>query len=733
MVYFGLQGSPVKDLFKQNRWFYKHLFSYLLLLVVTLAIINGVFGKRINATYQAEVMRRLESDILALRDTLDGELRTMVTTANQFQLLGSANRYYFEEDPLGANAIKAILGMFTLTNRIVDDIIYIPCDQEYLFTSSTTSKIDFFAKELYVANYLTPSDFVDRLKHLDHLQIFSVKRHKKDRGLAIAIPLVTDYATIRGAFLFFVSDGTLEAVIKPHLIQYNASLFIQADDGTTLFSYGQSDSFEGTFDFFASSTLVPWKVAVTIFQEQSLLDDLNQLSNMQQTSTIIAVLTVSMLIFFLMFVNYSPIRKLQKIAGNLVDAPHDGPKLGELEEIARTLHYLKNQNITLSEKVERAQESEQNIALQRLLSGRYERIEHFNDEATGLSIPLDKPYFLVASIHVHDLDTDIEELAELIRDELPEPLSCYYVFTPIPDRICFINTLRQEELARLPTDYETMRKAVEAQAGTSLTVGLGSAYHQSEDIVRSFLESRTALDYQFIKGKNTTILFEEVYESTNFTAFYPKALLDQLSLALKSLDKEEIEHHTGDLIEYLKQDNIPLFFARSISLDIIRLFAGHLPPSLQNIKEEQKDIFLLSEIDTIEEVIQLVLSAKETLVNCEIPRQAELNEGLMHSIIEYVKEHCFSCDFSMIQVADHFNLHLPALSVMFKEHVKITFLDYVTSLRMDFAKQLLRETDLPLKDVSLQVGYYNISSFIRRFKQIHAITPGDYRKLQAEG
>ena len=33
-----------------------------------------------------------------------------------------------------------------------------------------------------------------------------------------------------------------------------------------------------------------------------------------------------------------------------------------------------------------------------------------------------------------------------------------------------------------------------------------------------------------------------------------------------------------------------------------------------------------------------------------------------------------------------------------------------------------------LKDISQQVGYYNVSSFIRRFKQIEGMTPGDYRK-----
>lgn len=723
----------MKGLFKQNRWFYSHLFSYLLLLAVTLTIINGVFGKRINATYQAEIMGRLGSDIHAIRDTLDGELRLMMTTADQFQLLGSANRYYFEDNPLGANPIKAILGMFTLTNRFIDEIVYIPADQEYLFASSTTARTDFFARELIVSDHMAPADFVAELRRIDHLRVFTVNRNKREHGLAIAIPLYTDYATTSGTLLFFVSDATLLMVIKPHLSQYNASLFIQSEQGTTLFSNDHHNSPQLTFDFSARLNTVPWVLSVTIFEEQSLLEDLNRLSRLQQTSTAIAVLAVSMLIFFLMFINYSPIRKLTRIAGNLVEEPPDGARHGELEEIARSLYFLKNQNITLSEKIERSRESVQNIALQKLLSGRYDTIEEFNKEAEGLSISFDHPYFAVASIHFQETGTDIEELAESIRDELPERLTCYYVFTPIPDRIYFINSLDCEGIRTLASSYETMRKAVEAQIGLIMTVGIGSAYSDAPSIARSFLESRTALDYRFVKGKDTTIIFDEVFENTNFTAPYPKALLDQLHLALKSLDNEEIEERTADLVEYMKTDNIPLFFARSISLDTIRLFYEHLPPSLQTVESGQRDIFLLSDSDTVDEAIHLIQSTKKMLLQCEKPRTTELNEELTHRIIQYIKQHCFSCDFTMLEVADHFSLHLPTLSVLFKEHARVNFLDYVTSLRMDVAKQLLRETNLPLKDISLQVGYYNLSSFIRRFKQIHDMTPGDYRKIRLDG
>lgn len=718
--------------FVQKRWFYKHLFSYLLLLGVTLAIINGFFGRKINATYQAEVFGRLESDVVLLRDALDDEIRQLTTTANQFQLLDSSSQYLFEDNPLGANNIKAILAMFTLTNTLIDDIVYIPANQQYLFTSSTTSRIDFFVRELFVAKHLDPLAFMNEIMHISHIKAFAVRWHNKEAGLAIAVPLITDYATISGSFLFYLSEVTLASMVKPYLVPYSATLAIEDDTGRLLFGSQSLIDDDKIFDYSLHSTMIPWKISIAIFKEQALLDELNRLSHLQQTSSAIAALVVSLLIFFLMFINYTPIRRLQQIAGSMLETPITSPKQGELEDIAHTLFILKNQNLSLSEKVERARHSEQNLALQRLLSGKYEHINQFNKEGAELSLSLQRPLFVVASINFTDTDIDIEELAELVTDELANSLDSHYVFTPIPDCISFINSIDENQVASLALLYENMRKVVQARTGMILTVGIGTPYQDSRKIVYSFLESRTALDYRFVKGKDNTIVYEEVLKQTSFSTPYPKPLLDQLALALKSADHGRIDENTDQLILFLRQENIPLFFARSISLDTIRLFIEHLPPSLQSSEDQQKEVFLLSDIDTIDEVIQRIRSVKDTFITCEKPRQAELDEEKMLNILNYVKVHCYEYDFSMEQVANYFSLHLPTLSMKFKEYAKINFLDYVTALRMEYAKNLLQHTDLPLKDISVRVGYYNLSSFIRRFKQIHSITPGDYRKIHQD-
>ena len=48
--------------------------------------------------------------------------------------------------------------------------------------------------------------------------------------------------------------------------------------------------------------------------------------------------------------------------------------------------------------------------------------------------------------------------------------------------------------------------------------------------------------------------------------------------------------------------------------------------------------------------------------------------------------------------------------------------------KMEYSKELLRETDLPLNDIVAKTGYIDVSNFIRKFKLEEGVTPIGYRK-----
>ncbi len=62
-----------------------------------------------------------------------------------------------------------------------------------------------------------------------------------------------------------------------------------------------------------------------------------------------------------------------------------------------------------------------------------------------------------------------------------------------------------------------------------------------------------------------------------------------------------------------------------------------------------------------------------------------------------------------------------------KKEVNQNFTDYLWKLRLDKAKELLRDTKQSIDEISEAVGYLNTSSFRRKFKQDTGLTPSQYR------
>ena len=96
-------------------------------------------------------------------------------------------------------------------------------------------------------------------------------------------------------------------------------------------------------------------------------------------------------------------------------------------------------------------------------------------------------------------------------------------------------------------------------------------------------------------------------------------------------------------------------------------------------------------------------------------------------MVSYIQQN-FTGKISLREFGEQFHLSEKYISRYFKEHFHITLSQYVTYLRLEHAKQLLQDTDIPITDVAMQSGYQNVSYFIRSFQKAYAVSPLKYRK-----
>ena len=79
-------------------------------------------------------------------------------------------------------------------------------------------------------------------------------------------------------------------------------------------------------------------------------------------------------------------------------------------------------------------------------------------------------------------------------------------------------------------------------------------------------------------------------------------------------------------------------------------------------------------------------------------------------------------------VADHFGYSRSRFSDIFTKCLQVTLCAYINTLRCRHAAQILRETELPVSEVALQVGFDSLRTFHRVFKDQFGLTPYQYAK-----
>lgn len=97
------------------------------------------------------------------------------------------------------------------------------------------------------------------------------------------------------------------------------------------------------------------------------------------------------------------------------------------------------------------------------------------------------------------------------------------------------------------------------------------------------------------------------------------------------------------------------------------------------------------------------------------------NESLKKSIA-YLRHH-FQSNISIADVARHCDISERYLRILFTQHLKITPLDYLNQLRINKSIELLRNTELSIKEISFQCGFQSPQYFSRIFKQQTGKTP----------
>lgn len=708
---------------KKNKGFYSFLYSYILLVCIPIIILGALFGTNFNTGYKKEILATLAGEVKKLELKMENNEARMRSASDQIKLLIPSAFSTFETNPLTSNTIKEILSSFVLSGTSYDTILLFKHNSDYIISDRTTYEKHFFYSNVFSSLSKEKHSLPYYLEEATYSSVISVRNHINNTDcIAFISPLSSKYATTEGALVYIISHERLLAEIDTYLGEFHPYVEIRNNNGTLLLRHGEKPK-NGYFHKIVRASMV---VNLEIPRDIPVLRRLNWIIFYFIVSLILTAICSFIAIHYFMKINYGPILRLHEKAKNLSKEAEGNRE--EFHLIDATLDNLSKMNKDFEQRIEVLQGTNRNTQLQKLLTGSYYSTkEEFNADGWEWK-PLIYDAFQFACLLFNEVCPKIEEIAKELNENLNKEVLTYHIFTPIPRRLYLIFNLADGDENEVPRLIEKERMRIEQQYGLILTIGLSSLQKGITTIPKEFLESRTALDYRFVKGKSTTIFFSEVNQTADIKE-YPSADLDRLRVALLSKNHEEVESVIDSLIKHILSSSLSLFEAKGLCFDILRIFIK-ASPSAQAKETMQKEMLSLSDIETAAEVIDIIKEwgKKQDYETYECPSHNDL--VLIGKMKDYIEQNYCDCNFSMQGAAEALGISISYFSIFFKEQTGTNPVDYTSTLRMQKAKQLLKTTDLSAKEISLKVGYYNVSSFIRRFKQMNGITPGDYRKIR---
>lgn len=181
--------------------------------------------------------------------------------------------------------------------------------------------------------------------------------------------------------------------------------------------------------------------------------------------------------------------------------------------------------------------------------------------------------------------------------------------------------------------------------------------------------------------------------------------------------------------EYFKELSVMKsnIFRQYITIDIYLNVVGFI----EELKLDKCLIESISSDDryarSIEQVMEYVKRILKQAI--ELRNQAAGNRygDIVQEVTRYIEENYTNEDLSLNMIASHINVSPNHLSMVFSQQTGQTFIKYLTDLRMNKAKELLRCTNKKSHIIALEVGYKDPHYFSYLFKKTQNMTPTQYR------
>jgi YesN/AraC family two-component response regulator len=265
-----------------------------------------------------------------------------------------------------------------------------------------------------------------------------------------------------------------------------------------------------------------------------------------------------------------------------------------------------------------------------------------------------------------------------------------------------------------------------------VTISISKWSHQVKQIPHLFEEARQALVYRDLLDDNQIIKTELLSKSSSLMeSTFPFTLEKEIVHAIRNGLETEAVELIGQFMKELSESGSTELAVQQGMLQLLGSIRYAVLQSGMNPVKLFGGVNLFEQLAQIKEPDEMLKWFQHKLVCVFVQELISRQDFHLKQMVEKVILHLREQYMTMLSLdscAELYGTSPYTLSRAFKHITGINFIDYLTDIRIDNAKHLLRETEIRINLVAERVGYQH-TYFNRIFKKYEGITPSQFREL----
>ena len=316
-----------------------------------------------------------------------------------------------------------------------------------------------------------------------------------------------------------------------------------------------------------------------------------------------------------------------------------------------------------------------------------------------------------------------------VRESLKE---CFHgiVGTVLANKLAVLvpyerDTMDYNERIELIEKARELTRRMRKRIDISFRIGIGGA-KEFHDMSESYSEALNAL----VATTGSVAHVDDLPIRCEYAGDYPIKLEKKLFAEIEEGEMNNAVASARSFFEWMEESHSNIMDIRLKILEFalwaehIAYEKGGMTYQLNSRADYLPQIMEMSDLTQLRKwFVDKVMQACQNILS----KRTEKSNSIIGMAKDYIRSN-YNKDISLDDVSREVNISPYYFSKIFKENTGENFIEYLTNIRIDKAKELLGTTEYSMKEICSMVGYSDPNYFSRSFKKNVGVTPTEYKE-----